>query len=184
MTRSLEVPARVPGSYLVNVIVENPAGTRGKFKFDETHGLFLLHKMLPVGAAFPFDFGFVPSTRSEDGDPVDVMILGEEPTFTGCLVTVRLLGIIEAEQTEKGKTIRNDRLIGTAETDKIKPTARSLSDVPSKLLEQIEHFFVSYNRAEGREFVPLARRGPRVAMKQIEQGMSEYRRRGKTRRST
>ena len=183
MTRSLaNMEARVPGSHLVNVVVENPAGTRNKYKFDEGLGLFRIHKMLPVGAAFPFDFGFVPSTRGEDGDPLDVMILGADPTFVGCLVTVRILGIIEANETEKGKTVRNDRLIGTVETDKIKPEARTLNDVPSRLLDQIEHFFVSYNRAEGRDFVILARRGPRAAMNQIEQSSREYRRESRPRK--
>jgi len=85
--------------------------------------VFLLHKVLPIGAVFPFDFGFVPGTRAEDGDPLDIMLLGEEATFTGCLVAARLLGLIEAQQKEKGSTIRNDRLIATAETPKIRPTS-------------------------------------------------------------
>jgi inorganic pyrophosphatase len=70
---------RVPGSQRVNVIVETPAGSRNKYKLEEKSGLFWLHKVLPIGAAFPFDFGFVPGTRAEDGDPLDVMVLGEEP---------------------------------------------------------------------------------------------------------
>src|SRR5205823_13298355 len=95
----------------------------------------------------------------------------EEPTFVGCLVTVRLLGILEAEQTEQGKTIRNDRLIGTPETEKIHPRARSLSDLPAELLDQIEQFFENYNRAEGRAFVVLGRRGPQVASRRIDEGI-------------
>jgi inorganic pyrophosphatase len=162
------------GRRTVNVIVETPAGCRNKFKFDEATGLFMLHKLLPVGAAFPFDFGFIPRTAGEDGDPLDIMLLDEEPTFAGCLVTARLLGVIEAKQTEKGRTIRNDRLLGVAETPKIRPAARTLSDVPSKLLDQVEHFFVAYNEAEGRRFQPLARRGPRVAAALIESGMREW----------
>jgi inorganic pyrophosphatase len=95
------------------------------------------------------------------------MILGEEATFTGCLLTVRLLGIIEAQQKEKRSTIRNDRLIGTAETPKIRPDERSLEDVPAKVLDQIEHFFIAYNRFEGRVFAPLRRRGPRIAARRV-----------------
>jgi len=173
-SRLASVSARDPDSGAVNAVVETPAGSRSKFKYDDALGLFRLYKLLPVGAAFPFDFGFVPGTRGEDGDPIDVMILGDEPTFTGCLVTVRLLGAIEAEQKERGRTIRNDRLIATAETPKIRPSARSLSDLPAKLIDQIEHFFVAYNQAEGRRFVPLARRGPRAAAKLIEQGVRNY----------
>lgn len=169
----LTTEPRVPDSDLVNVVVETPAGSRNKYKFDEQNGLFLLHKVLPIGAAFPFDFGFIPGTQAEDGDPLDVMILGEEATFTGCLVTIRLLGIIEAQQREKRSTIRNDRLIGTAETPKIRPVERSLDDLPAKVLDQIEHFFISYNRFEGRVFVPLRRRGPRVAARRVAQAIRD-----------
>jgi inorganic pyrophosphatase len=159
----------------VNVIVDTPAGSRSKFKYDESRGLFQLNKLLPIGAAFPFDFGFIPGTRGEDGDALDALILGEEPTFTGCLVTVRVLGVIEAEQTGKGRTVRNDRMIVTPETEKIRPTARSLADVPKRVLTQIEHFFVSYNHAEGRVFKVLGRRGPRQAMELIERGVRLFR---------
>jgi inorganic pyrophosphatase len=169
-------------SGLLNVVVETPAGSRNKYRFDEGHGLFLLHKTLPAGAMFPFDFGFIPGTRAEDGDPIDVMIVGNEPTFTGCLVTVRLLGIIEAKQTAKGKTIRNDRLIGTAETPKIRPRERSLADLPARIIEQIEHFFASYNEYEGRKFVSVGRRGPQVAAKRVAEGVREYQRFSKQQR--
>jgi len=168
------VGVRDRGSAAVNVIVETPAGSRSKFKYDERKGLFWLHKLLPIGAAFPFDFGFIPCTRVEDGDALDVLILGEEPTFTGCLITARVLGVIEAEQTERGETIRNDRLIAAPETPKIRPAVRSIGDVPDRVLSQIEHFFVAYNRAEGRTFTPVGRRGPRVATKLIEQAARCY----------
>jgi len=158
----------VGDSERVHVVVETPAGSRNKFKLDEQSGLFWLHKVLPIGAAFPFDFGFVPGTRAEDGDPLDVMVLGGEPSFTGCLITARLLGTIEAHQKQAGKVIRNDRLIATAETEKIRPSERSLDDVPRRVLDQIEHFFVAYNGYEGREFVPLRRRGPKAAERALE----------------
>ena len=161
-------------SGLVNVIVETVAGSRNKYKYDEELGLFRLHKMLPLGARFPFDFGFVPSTRGEDGDPLDLMIVGGEPTFMGCLVTVRLLGIIDAKQSQDGKTIRNDRLIGTAQTPKIRPEARTLKDLPARTLDQIEHFFCAYNLAEGRRFVTLGRRGPKIANARIEEGVRAF----------
>lgn len=161
---------RVPDSRLVNVVVDTPAGSRNKYKFDEPLGLFRLHKRLPVGARFPFDFGFVPGTRAADGDALDVLIVEGEPTFMGCLVTVRLLGVLEAEQTdEEGRWIRNDRLIGVPETPKIKPEARSLGDLPDGLLDQIEQFFVNYNRAEGREFQVLERRGPQAASRRVDE---------------
>src|SRR4051812_46072742 len=92
------------GAY--QVVVETPRGTRNKYKYDERRGLFLLHKVLPLGAEFPFDFGFLPSTRGDDGDPLDVLLLTPEPAFPGCVVPARLIGVIEAEQVEDGETER------------------------------------------------------------------------------
>jgi inorganic pyrophosphatase len=99
----------------LNALVDTPKGSRNKFKYDAKLGLYVLGGVLPVGASFPYDFGFVPSTRGGDGDPLDVLLLMEEPAFVGCLVPTRLVGVIEAEQTERdGDTERNDRLIGVA----------------------------------------------------------------------
>src|SRR5947207_3463354 len=153
------VRARDVDTGLVNVIIDTPRGSRKKFKYDEELGLFRLSKELPRGASFPYDFGFIPSTRAEDGDPLDVLVLTDDPAFTGCLVTVRLIGVLQAEQTEKGKTVRNDRLIGMIETPYNQPEVRSLTDLPPTRLDEIAHFFISYNQAEGREFKPVGRRG-------------------------
>src|ERR1700704_2993480 len=81
----------------INAIIDTPKGSRNKFKFDEKIGMFKLGGALPVGAVFPFDFGYIPSTRGGDGDPLDILILMDEPAFVGCLVPARLIGVIEAE---------------------------------------------------------------------------------------
>lgn len=99
----------------LNVIIETPKGSRNKFNYDEDYNLFKLGGVLPAGAVFPFDFGFIPSTIGGDGDPLDVLLLMDEPAFPGCLVSSRLIAVIEAEQTERdGETTRNDRLIAVA----------------------------------------------------------------------
>ena len=96
----------------VNVIIETPKGSRNKFKFDPKCGLFSLGSVLPAGATFPYDFGYVPGTMADDGDLLDVLLLMDVPAFTGCHVRTRLIGVIEATQTdEKGKAERNDRLV-------------------------------------------------------------------------
>src|SRR5689334_21473981 len=93
----------------VNAIVDTPKGSRNKFKYDQEKRMFKLGGVLPLGASFPFDFGYIPSTEGEDGDALDILILMDEPAFPGCLVPGKLIGVIEAEQTEAGKTNRNDR---------------------------------------------------------------------------
>src|SRR5919202_2986690 len=141
----------------LNVIIETPKGSRNKFNFDEDYGLFKLGGVLPAGAVFPFDFGFVPSTLGGDGDPLDVLVLMDEPAFAGCLVAVRLLGVIEAEQTEDDETERNDRLIGVAAKARDHKGVRSLGQLHGNLVAEIEHFFVSYNEMKGKVFTPCGR---------------------------
>src|SRR5712675_1336309 len=75
-----------PKSEYVNVIIETPKGSSTKFKYDDEHGVFVFDKAMPIGQSFPFDFGFVPSTEGGDGDPIDVLVLTDEPTFVGCLI--------------------------------------------------------------------------------------------------
>src|SRR6202012_5696238 len=104
---------------LTVVIIEKPKGSRNKYAYDPEERIFELTRVLPAGMEFPYDFGFVPSTIGGDGDPIDVLVLMDEPAFPGCVLLVRLLGVMKAEQTEHGKTNRNDRLIAVAETSQL-----------------------------------------------------------------
>lgn len=158
-------------------IVETPKGSGAKFDYDEEHGLFKLGGMLPQGSTFPFSFGFIPRTLAPDGDPLDVLILMEEPAFAGCLVHCRLIGVIEAEQSEEdGKTTRNDRLIAVAAHSREHSEIRSLKDLPDPLVAEIEHFFISYNEVRGKQFKPLGRFGARRAKKLVDEGQRRRRR--------
>jgi inorganic pyrophosphatase len=162
----------------LNVIIETPKGSRNKFNYDEELGLFKLGGVLPAGASFPFDFGFVPSTLGGDGDPLDVLVLMDEPAFAGCLVATRLIGVIEAEQTERdGETTRNDRLIGVASKARAHSDVRAIEELNKNLLDEIEHFFVSYNVIKDKEFKPLGRFGPERARRLVHEGMESFRRR-------
>ena len=152
----------------LNVVIETPKGCRNKYGFDFELQSYRLEGVLPAGAVFPFDFGSIPGTRGDDGDPLDVLLLMDDPVFTGCLVEARVLGVIEAEQTEKGKTERNDRLIAVAAHSHTHASLKSLSKLEPKLVDEIEHFFVSYNAARGKKFKPISRKGPLAAKRLIE----------------
>jgi inorganic pyrophosphatase len=132
-----------------------------------------LSKLLPLGAAFPYDFGFVLSTKGEDGDPIDVLVLTEEAMFVGCVVPALLIGILKAEQTEKRKKVRNDRLIAVILTPYNPPPVESHDDLESQRLNEIEHFFVSCNEAEGRKFKSLGKRGPKEALAMLKAGLPQ-----------
>jgi inorganic pyrophosphatase len=133
-------------------------------------GIFILKGVLPIGSNFPFDFGFLPSTLGSDGDPLDILLLMDEPAFPGCLIPSRLIGVIEAEQTENNKVIRNDRLIGVADKSALHKDIKSLNDLNKNLLPEIEHFFISYNKMRGKEFKPLGENEPQKAIALIEEG--------------
>lgn len=151
----------------LHVVIDTPKGSRNKFAYDKKRAAYLLKGVLPAGAVFPFDFGSIPGTRGEDGDPLDALVLMEEPAFVGCLVEARLLGVIKGEQTEKGETERNDRLIAVAAKSKIHEGLNSLSDLDPKLVDEIEHFFVSYNAIRGKKFKPIGREGPKRARRLV-----------------
>jgi inorganic pyrophosphatase len=145
------------------VIVDTPRGSRNKYKFDPELAVFKLSRVLPAGMSFPFDFGSIPGTCAEDGDALDILVLTEAPLFAGCLVLVHLVGVIRATQKEGRTTIRNDRLIGAVETPVNKPVIRDIHDLSAEILRDIEHFFRSYNQAQGRQFSIEGRAGARAA---------------------
>lgn len=150
------------------VIVETPKGYRNKFAFHREQKIFILRKVLPAGMTFPYDFGFIPQTVAEDGDPIDVLLLMDEPAFPGIAVPARLIGVIEGEQTEDGKTVRNDRLLAVAEANHLYANIRTIEDLPGQTLRELEDFFVNYSRLEGREYRVLDRKGEQAAQRLVE----------------
>src|SRR4051794_31216360 len=155
------------GKKCLNVVVETPKGSRVKYAYNAKMGMFELKRALPEGMMFPFNFGFIPGTKADDGDPLDILILNEEPLMPGCLVKARAIAVIQAEQTEKdGKTERNDRLIGMA-IAKQTPTFMEKLDVNKKTLAEIEYFFVSYNKLSGKKFKVVGKGGEKKALAMI-----------------
>ena len=158
----------------VEAIVETPRGCRNKYKMDEGTGRMKLSKVMPEGMVFPFDFGFFPGTRSDDGDPLDVLILHDEPTFPGCQIDSRVIGMMRAEQKDAdGTKKRNDRLIAVAEASVLFASAIELADLEPKLLEQIEDFFVNYQKVRDVEVKLLGRGGSQEAMKKLQESRDE-----------
>lgn len=155
-------------------VIETPKGSRNKFDYDPDSNLFMLGGLLPEGMMFPFDFGFIPSTLSDDGDPMDIMVLMDAPAHVGCLMEVRIIGIIAAEQTEDGKSEANDRLLGVAVHSYNHEDLKTISDVSKTLLDQVEEFFVSYNKQRGKKFRITNIGGPQKALKHLKAGIKAH----------
>lgn len=149
---------------LLQVIIETPKGSRNKYAFDPDQEIFALRKVLPAGMAFPYDFGFVPRTLADDGDPIDVLVLMDEPAFPGCLLCVRLIGVIEGEQIDGKKRIRNDRLLAIADATHLYANVKRINDLPRQFLKELEDFFVNFHRLEGKQYKLLGCKGTATAL--------------------
>jgi inorganic pyrophosphatase len=149
-------------------VIETPKHSRVKIDYDPKRDIFHVHHALPAGLAFPFDFGFIPRTKGEDGDPLDILVLMDQPGYPGLVLGIRLLGVIEAEQTENGKTLRNDRLVACAVESADLYQMQTLGDLSPKRLDQFEEFFTFYNRLRGKTFRVVGRSGPEKAEALIE----------------
>ena len=160
-----------PRRLTCRAVIETPAESRAKFDYDPESGMFMLAGVLPAGMAFPLDFGFVPSTRGEDGDPVDMLILSEfaQPLPVGCLVDARLIGVIEAEQTQDGETKRNDRLVGRLAKSRSFAEIDTIDQLGASFCEELKTFFATYNDLKDRRFTTLRFAGPDRAARLIEQ---------------
>jgi inorganic pyrophosphatase len=149
---------------LWRIVIETPQGSRNKLKYIPVEEVFEVSSSLPAGMSFPFDFGFVPQTRAKDGDPLDILVLMDAPAYPGVVVEVRLLGVIEADQTERdGHTVRNDRLIAVAQGSTERGDLKRLGDLAPALITEIESFFGTYCDLSGKRFKARARRGPKRA---------------------
>ena len=154
----------------VRAIVETPPGHRSKFNYSPDSGLFELHDILPAGMSFPMAFGFVPNTLAEDGDPIDIVVMADEDLPVGCLASVRLLGVIEAVQTDRdGTSNRNDRLIGRIEKSRIYADVDDLECLGPAMVDELTRFFETYNELKGKNFAVKAVSDPGRACALIEE---------------
>jgi inorganic pyrophosphatase len=156
------------------VVIETPKGSRNKYAFDKIKAIFALTKVLPAGMAFPYDFGFVPSTRAEDGDPVDVLVLMDEPAAVGCLLSCRIIGVIEGEQGKKKDPERNDRIIAIERANHSFADIRHVRNLGKQFVRELEDFFVNYHELSGTKYRVLDVRGPGEAEKRIKDGIRAF----------
>jgi inorganic pyrophosphatase len=157
-------------------VIETPKGSRNKYRYNSDCDCFELATTLPEGMAFPFDFGFIPSTLGDDGDPVDVLVLMDSPVMPGCILRCSLIGVIEAREKERGKRWeQNDRLIAVASHARTHDGIRRLSQLRPHTMNDIKAFFVDYNKLHDKQFQVLGEHGPKRATKLVEKGESAYR---------
>jgi inorganic pyrophosphatase len=173
--RSLADPSRLRAlddddKDLIRVVIETPGGSRNKYAFNAEEKVFELKTVLPAGMAFPYAFGFVPSTKADDGDPVDVLVLMDEPAFTGCVLTCRVIGIIEGEEGDKREKVRNDRVVAIEKHNHSFADIKHIDDLGKRFVEELEDFFVNYHELSEEKYRVIGVKGPAQAKKSIEEG--------------
>jgi inorganic pyrophosphatase len=163
-------PPFVPNTDHIHAVIETPKGSRSKYAFDPDTGFFKLKKILPAGTAFPLDFGFIPGTKADDGDPVDVLILTEQNLEQGCLLECRIIGVIQAEQQDKGKEPeRNDRIVAIPLVSHDYELIQKLEDMGQARLDDIIHFFDYYRAMSGGMFKAVGKKDAKTAIDWIKQ---------------
>ena len=159
----------------VHVVVETPRGSAVKLEFDPDLEAFTLSKSLVLGLSYPYDWGFIPSTKGEDGDPVDVLVLHDTATAPGLVLKCKIIGVLEVVQSEKGKKgIRNDRLIAMPRGSHREKAEKDARDLPKQVRQEIEKFFVATDELEDKELKFLGWKSPKTGERLIDDAAKQF----------
>src|SRR5438046_9092908 len=166
MTNLLKIPAWADDQYIY-AVVETPRGSSCKLDFDPALRVFTLAKPLLAGLTYPYDWGFIPSTKAQDGDPLDVLIIHDAATYPGLVLKCKPIGVLEVVQSPKGKKERNDRVFVVPGRSPFAGDLQDLRRLPARAIEELERFFEATNALESKKLQFLGWRGPAKAIKTI-----------------
>lgn len=162
----------------VYAVVETPRGSRAKINYDPKLETFALSKSLLTGLTYPHDWGFVPSTKADDGDPIDIMIVHDATTFPGIVMICRVIGVLQIEQKSKGKRERNDRLFAVSRRSHSEQALRDVRELSRPIQQELEKFFNATDDLEDKSLKIIGRKGPKVAMQAIKLAAKAFAKRG------
>ena len=159
----------------LTVIIETPKGSRNKYAYDPRSGILRFARCCPPAWRSPTTLALCLPRLAGDGDPLDVLVLMDEPAFPGCKLTCRLVGVIEGEQGEKKKPERNDRVVAVESGNHSYAHVKRIDDLGKSFEREIEEFFVNYHRLTGKEYRILALKGPAAASRCVEKARKKVR---------
>jgi inorganic pyrophosphatase len=166
MTNYAKLPTWADGDH-VYAVVETPRGSRAKLEFDPKLGAFTLAKPLLAGLTYPYDWGFIPSTKAQDGDPLDVLIIHDAATYPGLVLKCKPIGVLEVLQSSNGKKERNDRMFVVPDRSPFEGDLQDIRRLPARAIEELEKFFEATDALESKKLQFLGWRGPARAIKTI-----------------
>jgi inorganic pyrophosphatase len=155
----------------IAVVIETPGNSRNKYELDKPSGMFKLDRVLHSSVHYPGDYGFIPQTLFEDGDPLDVLLMIREPTHTGCLVTARPIGVLRMR--DGGQP--DDKILAVPTGDPHQVEFFDIADIPQHLLREIEYFFGTYKVLEGKQVEILGWEKSESAIAEIARSLELYR---------
>lgn len=164
----------IQGDKAVRCIVESPMGSPTKFKYDPVTKTFMMGRAMLKGLTYPFDWGFIPSTLGQDGDPIDVMILHDTPSFPGLVIPCQIVGVLEVEQKQEGAKLRNDRMISVPVHSHREDEINHVHDLSKRLRQELEKFFIATAALEKKELTLLGWKGPKEALSLIDEAIKRY----------
>lgn len=166
----MSIPAGAAPPEVVNTIVEIPKGRRSKFEVDKKTGLMKLDRYLYSSSHYPGDYGFIPQTLAEDNDPLDVIVMVNEPTFSGCLIETHVVGLFRM----KDRGVNDYKVLGVPNLDPLFEHIRDLDNVPKHYLREVEHFFLTYKQLEGVEIKSEGWAHADEAMAEVQASVDRY----------
>jgi inorganic pyrophosphatase len=158
----------------VNVVVETPRGSRAKFAYEPKVKAFTFRKSLLTGLTYPHDWGFVPSTKADDGDPIDAMIIHDAATFSGLVVACRVIGILLIKQKGNGKIVRNDRLFAVPCRSHSEQDLQDVRELSKPVQQELEKFFIATDELEDKELEILGWKGPKAGLQAIKDAQKVF----------
>jgi len=166
------------GPELVHVVVETPRGARAKLSYDPKLKTFVLSKSLILGLSYPYDWGFIPSTRAEDGDPLDAIVIHDAATCPGLVMRCKLLGVLKTLQQTKNERIRNDRVIAVPEDSHRERELHDVQGLLPEVKQELEKFFVATDELQAKTVKFLGWQGPNEAKKLVRSCNKAFKKKG------
>ncbi|MCB0208087.1 MAG: inorganic diphosphatase [Anaerolineae bacterium] len=166
--RQLEPGPNAPD--VVYTIVEIPKGTRNKYEYGKELGVIKLDRVLFSSLHYPGDYGLIPRTFYDDGDPLDIIVMINEPTFPGCVIEARPIGLFK--MLDQGAA--DDKVLAVPARDPIFDDYRDIKDIPRHFLKEVAHFFEIYKDLEGKRTKPVGWEGADVAKEAINRAIELY----------
>ena len=154
----------------VTAVIEIPRGSRNKYELDKEHGLLKLDRVLYSAVHYPGDYGFIPRTLHEDGDPLDILVRINEPTFPGCQIDVRPIGVLK--MLDRGEP--DDKILAVLHYDPFFDDIADYTDLPAHYLKEVEHFFTVYKDLEGARVEPIGWENAATAKDRIRYAINHY----------